>query len=142
MTRLPDATVGDAYTSTFSWDLLADLVDVGNRMAGQAGEAEGVERVAEAYRDAGLRNVAIEEFEIPGWWRGTSTLSTDGSTERTYETDHEVIALPGTPADEAEGEVVDVVDPDRVTEEELGLLMAGQIPEDAPSIADAVGGEP
>jgi len=108
MTRLPDATVGDAYTSTFSWDLLADLVDVGNRMAGQAGEAEGVERVAEAYRDAGLRNVAIEEFEIPGWWRGTSTLSTDGSTERTYETDHEVIALPGTPADEAEGEVVDV----------------------------------
>ncbi|WP_115862621.1 ABC transporter ATP-binding protein [Halorussus litoreus] len=41
-----------------------------------------------------------------------------------------------------EGEVVDVVDPDRVTEEELGLLMAGQIPEDAPSIADAVGGEP
>ncbi|WP_135828612.1 ABC transporter ATP-binding protein [Halorussus halobius] len=41
-----------------------------------------------------------------------------------------------------EGELVDVVDPDRVTEEELGLLMAGQIPEDAPSIADAPGGEP
>ncbi|WP_128478006.1 ABC transporter ATP-binding protein [Halorussus pelagicus] len=40
-----------------------------------------------------------------------------------------------------EGEIVDVVDPDRVTEEELGLLMAGQIPEDAPSIADAVGGD-
>jgi simple sugar transport system ATP-binding protein len=41
-----------------------------------------------------------------------------------------------------EGELVDIVDPDRVTEEELGLLMAGQTPEDAPSIADAVGGEP
>jgi simple sugar transport system ATP-binding protein len=40
-----------------------------------------------------------------------------------------------------EGEIVDVVDPDRVTEEELGLLMAGQRPEDAPSIADAVGGD-
>ncbi|UPV99578.1 ABC transporter ATP-binding protein [Halorussus gelatinilyticus] len=40
-----------------------------------------------------------------------------------------------------EGEIVDVVDPDRVTEEELGLLMAGQTPEDAPSIADAPGGE-
>jgi simple sugar transport system ATP-binding protein len=40
-----------------------------------------------------------------------------------------------------EGEIVDVVDPDRVTEEELGLLMAGQSPEDAPSIADVVGGE-
>ncbi|WP_135826761.1 ABC transporter ATP-binding protein [Halorussus ruber] len=40
-----------------------------------------------------------------------------------------------------EGEIVDVVDPERVTEEELGLLMAGEIPEDAPSIADAPGGE-
>jgi simple sugar transport system ATP-binding protein len=37
-----------------------------------------------------------------------------------------------------EGEVVDVVDPEAVTEEELGLLMAGEHPEDAPSIADAV----
>ncbi|WP_276300736.1 ABC transporter ATP-binding protein [Halorussus lipolyticus] len=40
-----------------------------------------------------------------------------------------------------EGEIVDVVDPERVTEEELGLLMAGEIPDDAPSIADAPGGE-
>ena len=40
-----------------------------------------------------------------------------------------------------EGEIVDVVDPDRVTEEELGLLMAGETPEDAPSIADAAGGD-
>ncbi|WP_134672021.1 ABC transporter ATP-binding protein [Halorussus marinus] len=40
-----------------------------------------------------------------------------------------------------EGELVDVVDPDRVTEEELGLLMAGETPEDAPSIADPPGGD-
>jgi len=40
-----------------------------------------------------------------------------------------------------EGELVDVVDPDRVTEEELGLLMAGETPEDAPSIADPAGGD-
>ncbi|WP_435153299.1 ABC transporter ATP-binding protein [Haladaptatus sp. DFWS20] len=33
-----------------------------------------------------------------------------------------------------EGEIMDVVDPDRVTEEELGLLMAGEQPETAPSI--------
>ncbi|WP_266076576.1 ABC transporter ATP-binding protein [Haladaptatus caseinilyticus] len=33
-----------------------------------------------------------------------------------------------------EGEIMDVVDPDRVTEEELGLLMAGERPESAPSI--------
>ncbi|WP_227376465.1 ABC transporter ATP-binding protein [Haladaptatus halobius] len=33
-----------------------------------------------------------------------------------------------------EGEIMDIVDPDRVTEEELGLLMAGERPEDTPSI--------
>ncbi|PSP55173.1 heme ABC transporter ATP-binding protein [Halobacteriales archaeon QS_1_67_19] len=41
-----------------------------------------------------------------------------------------------------EGEIMDIVDPDRVTEEELGLLMAGEQPEDAPSVAGTVGGEP
>ena len=41
-----------------------------------------------------------------------------------------------------EGEIMDVVDPDRVTEEELGLLMAGEHPESAPSLADPVEGEP
>ncbi|USZ68776.1 ABC transporter ATP-binding protein [Halorussus salilacus] len=40
-----------------------------------------------------------------------------------------------------EGELVDVVDPERVTEEQLGLLMAGETPEDAPSIASASGGD-
>ncbi len=33
-----------------------------------------------------------------------------------------------------EGTIMDVVDPDRVTEEELGLLMAGEYPDDTPSI--------
>ncbi|GKZ13589.1 ABC transporter ATP-binding protein [Haladaptatus sp. T7] len=33
-----------------------------------------------------------------------------------------------------EGEIMDVVDPDRVTEEELGLLMAGEHPADTPSL--------
>ncbi|WP_049970856.1 ABC transporter ATP-binding protein [Haladaptatus cibarius] len=33
-----------------------------------------------------------------------------------------------------EGEIMDVVDPNRVTEEELGLLMAGERPGNAPSI--------
>ena len=35
-----------------------------------------------------------------------------------------------------EGEFVDVVDPASVTDEQLGLLMAGERPEDTPSIAD------
>jgi aminopeptidase YwaD len=108
MTRLPEATVGNAYTSTFAWDLLTDLVDIGNRMAGQAGETEGAERVAAAYRNIGLRDIEINEFEIPGWWRGSSMLTTSGSHETTYEAAREVIALPGTPSGDAEGELVDV----------------------------------
>lgn len=108
MTRLPEATVGNAATSTFAWELLCDLVDIGNRMAGQEGEAKGAERVATAYRNAGLRNVEINEFDIPGWWRESSTLSTDGTREKMYEADHEVIALPGTPSGTAQGELVNV----------------------------------
>lgn len=34
-----------------------------------------------------------------------------------------------------EGEIVDIVDPERVTEEQLGLLMAGQQPDAVPTIA-------
>ncbi|WP_254279576.1 ABC transporter ATP-binding protein [Haloarcula marina] len=40
-----------------------------------------------------------------------------------------------------EGEIVDVVDPDAVTEEELGLLMAGEEPDDVPRVGRADGGD-
>ena len=108
MARLPNAAVGDAYTSTYAYDLLEDLVDIGNRMAGQEGETEGAKRVAESYRDVGLRNVHLDEFEIPGWWRGRSSLVVDGPSSRTCEADHEVIALPGSPSGEATADLVDV----------------------------------
>ncbi|GAB3412816.1 M28 family metallopeptidase [Haloparvum alkalitolerans] len=112
MTELPDRVVGDARTSDFGWDLLTDLADIGNRMAGQAGERRGAERVVEAYEAAGLRNAGLEEFEIPGWWRGDSSLAVTGPgpdpVERTHEGSHAVIALPGTPAGEVEAPLVDV----------------------------------
>ena len=108
MVRLPDGVVGDAQTSRFAWDRLERLVDVGNRMAGQAGEREGAEILRDAYEEAGLREVRIEEFEIPGWWRGSSSLTVESPTERRHEGSHQVIALPGSPAGEATGRVVDV----------------------------------
>lgn len=108
MSRLPNEVVGDAYTSDFAWETLEDLVEVGNRMAGQVGEAEGAQVVADAFEAAGLREVEIDEFEIPGWWRGSSGLELAEPHARRYEASHEVIALPGTPAGEAEGEIVDV----------------------------------
>jgi Zn-dependent M28 family amino/carboxypeptidase len=108
MTRLPEEVVGDAYASTYHWELLEDLVDVGSRMAGQEGERRGAERVAEAFEEVGLRNVHLDEFEIDGWWRGAATLRATGAREREYAADHEVIGLPGTPAATAAGELVDV----------------------------------
>ncbi|AUX10823.1 peptidase M28 [Halalkaliarchaeum desulfuricum] len=108
MTELSEAVVGDARTSSFAWELLEDLTDVGNRMAGQDGERRGAELVRETFDSAGLDDPEIVEFEIPGWWRGESTLRISGPLERTHEESHEVIALPGTPADTVSGPLVDV----------------------------------
>ena len=110
MTELPDRVVGDARTSDFGWNLLTDLTDVGNRMAGSTGERRGAERVVEAFEAAGLRNAGLDEFEIPGWWRGESSLSVSGAVERRHENSHEVIALPGTPSGEVSAPLVDVGD--------------------------------
>ena len=110
MVHLPDAVVGDAQTSLFAWNRLEELADVGNRMAGQAGEAAGAEIVRDAFETAGLRHPRIEEFEIPGWWRGESSLTVESPHERVHEGSHQVVALPGTPAGTATGPVVDVGD--------------------------------
>ncbi|MFC6753001.1 peptidase M28, partial [Halorubrum tibetense] len=48
MVELPDRVVGDARTSDFGWELLTDLTDIGNRMAGSAGERRGAERIVAA----------------------------------------------------------------------------------------------
>jgi len=104
-------------------------------MAGHEGEHEGAAVVADAFREAGLRDVGREPFGIPGWWRGSSTLTTGDASGRDgagagavgggrdvgsgdpsgtpatgdrYEQSHEVVALPGTPAGEVTGPVVDV----------------------------------
>ncbi|APW98464.1 peptidase M28 [Halobiforma lacisalsi AJ5] len=108
MTKLPDSVVGDAHTSSFHWDVLEDLVDIGNRMAGQEGERRGAERVKAAFEEVGLRNVALEEFEIDGWWRGNAVLETARSHAETYDADYQVIGLPGTPSGTVEAELVDV----------------------------------
>ena len=108
MTTLPEHVIGDAYTNSIAWDLLVDLVTVGNRMAGQEGEREGAELVADAFEASGLRDVTIDEFEIPGWWRGDSSLTVETDRTETYEASHDVIALPGTPSGTVEGDLVDV----------------------------------
>lgn len=105
MVRPTSGQTGKA--SERAWSVLSKLVIAENRMAGQTGEREGAEIVASAFEDAGLDAVRLDEFTIPGWWRGASTVSVPDS-ERTYNADHDVIALPGTPAGTATGRLVDV----------------------------------
>ena len=109
--RLPDAVIGSGYRSDLPGDLLADLVEHRNRMAGSAGERAGAETLVEALAGIdGATDVGTDEFEIPGWWRGDSSLSVVGPSGTTHEFDasHEIVALPGTPAGEPAAELVDV----------------------------------
>lgn len=107
MARLDDGVIGDAYRNGIAWETLTSLVDIENRMAGQTGEREGAEVVADRLDEIGLRDVSIDEFDIPGWWRGSSTLalSEQGTS---YRHQHQVLALPGTPAGEESAKLVDV----------------------------------
>jgi Zn-dependent M28 family amino/carboxypeptidase len=95
------AWIGETFTSDAGWDHLNELVNIGNRMAGSAGERAGAEATADALRSLGARNVHLSGFDIQGWERGTSTLE---AGEETYE----CIALPRTPGDSASGTFVDL----------------------------------
>ncbi|WP_254546630.1 M28 family peptidase [Halomarina pelagica] len=107
MTRLPHDVIGAGYVSTAGWTLLEDLVDLNNRMPGQEGERRAAERIERQFREDGLRDVTVTEFPIPGWWRGRSSLELPEREQR-FGRSHEIVALPGTPAGEVAGEIVDV----------------------------------
>ncbi len=93
--------IGETFKSDVGWDHLEALVDVGSRMAGSEGEREGAELTREALSAVGARNARLEPFEIQGWSRGGSSIET--ADERLG-----CIALPRSPAETVEGELVDV----------------------------------
>ena len=93
--------IGETFTSDAGWDHLETLVDIGNRMAGSAGERRAAEATRDALADVGARDAHTEEFAIQGWTRGSSAVSAGETTQ-------ESIALPRSPAGEATGELVDV----------------------------------
>ncbi|MEZ3115704.1 M28 family peptidase [Halobaculum sp. MBLA0147] len=93
--------IGETFTSDAGWEHLETLVDVGNRMAGQAGEREALEATRDAFTEAGCRDVRIEEFDLQGWVRGDATVETPAG-------ERECIALPRSPSASATGELVDV----------------------------------
>jgi Zn-dependent M28 family amino/carboxypeptidase len=93
--------IGDVFTSDVGWNLLEDLVDVGNRMAGQRGEREGLELVRDALAEVGCRNARIDEFDLQGWERGNAGIA-DGTRREPC------IALPRSPDGTVTADLVDL----------------------------------
>ncbi|PSQ31431.1 peptidase M28 [Halobacteriales archaeon SW_6_65_46] len=92
--------IGETFTSDTGWSHLQTLVEIGNRMAGSGGE----KAAARATRDALATyadDAALDEFEIQGWERGTSSVRSDGET-------FDCIALPRSPTGETTAELVDL----------------------------------
>jgi Zn-dependent M28 family amino/carboxypeptidase len=98
-------TLGRAWQDETAWDLLTALTELDDRMAGHEGERRAAELTAEALREAGVRDVETNSFELPVWHRGDCSLAVTSPTERAFE----AIALPYAPADEvADAPLVDV----------------------------------
>ncbi|WP_276273861.1 M28 family peptidase [Haloarcula litorea] len=97
--------IGETFTSDAGWALLERLVDLDHRMAGSAGERAAAEATRDALADHAA-DARLETFDVQGWERGDSRLSAADGAVATA--DHEVIALPRSPAAEASGELVDL----------------------------------
>ncbi|WP_290814831.1 M28 family metallopeptidase [Halovivax sp.] len=109
MSTLPADVLGELYRSDVGWRLLADLVDLNNRMPGQEGEHRGAAYVRERFEEHDLDGIAVEEFPIPGWWRGEASLELHGvEPEQRFAHQHELVTLPGVPAGEVTGEIADL----------------------------------
>jgi Zn-dependent M28 family amino/carboxypeptidase len=93
--------IGQTFASDTGWDHLVDLVDVGDRMAGTAGEHRGAELTRDALESAGVRDARTDPFDVQGWERVDSAL-------RAGDTVQDCIALPRSPEGEVATELVDV----------------------------------
>jgi Zn-dependent M28 family amino/carboxypeptidase len=105
---LPATTVGEAYVNGVAWDILQELVAIGDRHPGHDGERSGAEVVEEWFSDVGLRDVRVDTFDIQGWWRGSTSLTVHHPTERTFDRSYELLAHPGTTSSEVTAPLVDV----------------------------------
>ncbi len=93
--------IGDTYVSTFGWDVLEDIVDLGPRLGGSEGELRAQRRVQTAWEQASVRDIDEHTFDVEGWSRGDSLIRLRAPRE----VELECIALPGSPtADRLEGE--------------------------------------
>jgi len=94
--------IGQRYVSTFGTGVLEDLAELGARLGASEGERQGHERVMEAFESAGLQDVHAREFDMPRWERGSASVA----LSEPRDLDMECIALPGSPGETVEGELV------------------------------------
>lgn len=95
------AWIGSTFTSDVGWSHLETLVDIGNRMAGTAGEQRAAEATRDALTEVGARDATLDPFPIQGWERGSSVVRVAG-------TEQSCIALPRSPSGRATGRLVDL----------------------------------
>ncbi|WP_123538060.1 M28 family metallopeptidase [Halosimplex salinum] len=101
------AALGRAWLADDGWDLLTRLTELDDRLGGHPGDRRAAELVADAFADAGVRNVREEPFELNRWTRGRTELAVT-VPERSVERSFEAVALPYSPAYEGDAPLVDV----------------------------------
>jgi Zn-dependent M28 family amino/carboxypeptidase len=99
-----DAALGRAWRDETPYDLLRALCELDDRMAGHSGEARALDLVADAFRDAGVRDLERESFPLTTWLRGETTLRVTAPVDREFD----ALALPYSPSASVEGRLVDV----------------------------------
>ncbi|MFB6126356.1 MAG: M28 family peptidase [Halolamina sp.] len=101
MTTNDAGWIGETFTSDAGWNHLRRLVDIGNRMAGQDGEREGLNATRDALDAVGARDARVERFDLQGWERGDAAVEAGAETV-------DAIGLPRGPAGEVTAELLDL----------------------------------
>lgn len=73
---------GEIYNSDESWKVLTTLCMFGGRAAGTKSEHEAVNYILRKFKEYGLDNPHLEEFEYLGWKRGSSKLEITSPIKR------------------------------------------------------------
>ena len=105
---LPNAAIGGSYAGSTLWQVVESLTAIGDRSAGNPGEAAAARVIAETLAEHGAGPIERHEFDIPGWVRGSSKLHLEGRNNREFEGDHEVLALLRSPSGTVTGPVLDL----------------------------------
>ncbi|MDF9744897.1 M28 family metallopeptidase [Natrinema salsiterrestre] len=127
-----ERAIGRAWTDDRSWELLTRLTELPHRMGGSGGERRAAEIVRDAFTDAGLESVRIDDFPMQYWERGETEFAVlegaaaDGADR--IDRSFEAIALPYAPAGDVEGSLVDIGygTPDEIEDADLrgGIAVA------------------